>query len=1431
MKNTLINIKIKRFLAVLLTVVMLVGITPVPALAEQDVLSVEQEISLGGGQGNHEDLEEPDVPDGFNVPDDLDYSADLEATEAPADPEAPANPVDQSVPEDPEAPEDPKAPADPKAPKDSADPENQRDPGIPGDPDDLLETILTLMEAGADISGGDNNGGDNNGGDNNGANELPDFGDADFAEDQIIIVFENAVVNVFSGTRASEDLMQETLEEGLAELPGELDDVIQLDGGAEIIATVELPDDITVEEAILEYEQNPLVKYAQPNFIYYLQDDRVSIDHDPRALIEDTVAFNLNNISFPLSTAWRPNDQLIGSQMALGSASHLDRIRTFEAWELLHPLIRSKVKVAVIDTQIQFNHPDLTGRIRTDLAVNIQSNTLSNESLWRNLTPHDYHGTHVAGLIGATSNNGIGSAGVAAGRTNNIVEIIPINVFEWNASTGKYDTAYTSSSVRALDYAVRPGVGAQVINMSLGGASDDSALGEAVTRAHNAGAVVVASAGNTGNTSSVYPSDYANTISVINVVHTTNGYPGNPIDWLPKGWVDWRTGINPRSNTSSYGPHKNISAPGSFIWSTVPTDLPADKYSLRSGLNPYHPSYDLANGTSMASPVLAGVAALVLFANPKLTPAQVADILYLTATDVHDPGRDDQTGHGVVNAEEAVKIALETGIALDKSGTAIFTPRAFGYAAQTPQTVTVTNTGNQATGALSVALSGTNAGSFTLSGLSIPSIASGGTATFTVVPNTGLAIGTYTAMVTVSGTGTVKVGEKELELPFYVSFNVSFTVNRIAGAAISAAPVVSGKPTHNSMTVAAAAISGTNPGGQTVEYAITTSTSSTLPTGLKWQAGTTFTGLAHTTTYRVWARTAQKNNYSAGTAVRSAAIATQAGTFIIALDKSGTRQFPGAAYGYGAQKAETATVTSTGNQASGALSVALSGKNAGSFTLSRTSISSIASGKTATFTVVPKKGLPAGTHTATVTVSRAAANANSITARSFTVKFVVAKGAGTAVDRAPAASAANRTTTSIKVNDNVMPKAPNPGGQALQFAITTSNSTTAPSSLKWQKSRAFTGLKPLTTYYIWARSAANNNCNAGTARRSAAIATLAPDFGIALSRTGLQTFAPKAFNYAGQPAALSVTVNNIGKKASGGLTVTLSGTQGSRFTLSKETLPGMAPGGKGSFTVRPDAGLGIGVYNATVTVKGTNADTGKEFKESFTVRFTVVKAAGAAVSRAPAAGAANRRPTGITVNDNVLPKAPNPGKQTLQFAITTSSSTTMPTGLKWQSGRAFNGLKPLTKYYIWARTAPNSNYDAGAARRSAAIATLAPAHCVTLNRTGTHTFAAAAYNYGTRTALSVKVRNIGSEKKATGALKVEIIGTNGTNPKSFVLSAGSLTSIAPSATKNFTVKPAQGLPVRVNAKTGAIMPYTATIRVRGNNGILAEFNVSFRVNK
>jgi len=957
MKTITTRKRFKRALVLLLTLVLLVGMSPIIALAEHEPGLLEEELFVSADPSDLEDLTEPEEPDDF------------------------------AKSGDPDDPDDLAEPGDPGEPDDLA------EPGDPDSSDDLLAAILTLAVTEADMGGNNDDGG-----------ELPDYGDSEFAPDEIIIVFEDVVVEVFSEALISEEQMTETLSEVLDELPGEMDDVALLDEGAVIFATVELPDEVTVEEAIAEYQRNPLIKYAQPNFIYHLQTDLTPLEIGSNEFYDDIVSTAPDGIFYPQSTAWRPDDPIIGTQMTLTSASHLDRVGAFEAWEMLQPLIRSKIRVAVIDTQIQLDHPDLDGRLLTDLAVNIQTYNVTNESAWSVLDPHDRHGTHVAGLIGATSNNGEGSAGVAAGHTNNIVDIIPINVFEWNSATRKYDSAYTNIVSRAIDYAVRPSVNARVINMSLGGpGSFDNLFNNTINRAHNAGAVVVAAAGNTGRNEIIYPADFPNVIGVINVAHTTNAWEAPSWLWPPsgKGWVPWELDVNPRSYSSSHGPGKNISAPGAMVWSTVPTDMPDTSYYIKSDRPDYQHGYDLLNGTSMAAPVVSGVAAMVLFADPDLSSSQVADILCKTATDVHTPGRDDDTGHGVVNAAAAVQFALSEepsnkiditadfkcpdfleeirlivgkqtapilkrdvatikvlnlsgcfissldgiehftaleeldisfnflkaldvselhflntlkcnnnnltaiklsntapygyidvrenelpsksaitgkvtnpiawdtgyflfspqkqlptfGISLSKSGTQTFTAAAFGYSAQTAVSVTVNNTGNSPTGALTVALSGTDAGSFTLSRASIPSLADKGSTTFTIVPGTGLAAGIYSAIVRVSGGSSITAQ----------TFNVSFTVNRAAGAAVSMPTIASF--THNSVTVNAATIS-TQTGqaaeaGLTVEYAI--STDSALPVN-GWQTDRTFDNLIPGTTYRVFARMKADANHNAGAA-------------------------------------------------------------------------------------------------------------------------------------------------------------------------------------------------------------------------------------------------------------------------------------------------------------------------------------------------------------------------------------------------------------------------------------------------------------------------------------------------------------------------------------------------------------------------------------
>jgi M6 family metalloprotease-like protein len=187
-------------------------------------------------------------------------------------------------------------------------------------------------------------------------------------------------------------------------------------------------------------------------------------------------------------------------------------------------------------------------------------------------------------------------------------------------------------------------------------------------------------------------------------------------------------------------------------------------------------------------------------------------------------------------------------IELSEYGTYTFPVADFGYGIQADHTITVANLGQQASGVLTIILSGTHASHFTLSTPSIPNIVGGGTGTFTVRPNTGLTVGIYTATVTVSNTAN---GISEY-------FDISFTVRRAAGATVVAPTLAD--TTFNSITVHEVSAPSN---GQTVEYA-THRTRNQPPTFLNWQSGPTFSNLLSDTTYYVYARSAQNESYNAG---------------------------------------------------------------------------------------------------------------------------------------------------------------------------------------------------------------------------------------------------------------------------------------------------------------------------------------------------------------------------------------------------------------------------------------------------------------------------------------------------------------------------------------------------------------------------------------
>lgn len=263
------------------------------------------------------------------------------------------------------------------------------------------------------------------------------------------------------------------------------------------------------------------------------------------------------------------------------------------------------VKVAVLDTGVDAKHPDLAGVVLSgrDLVSGGNGHTDPNG-----------HGTHVAGVIAATANNGLGVAGLAQG-----VRILPVRVLSANGAGTDADLA--NGIVWAVDR------GAQVINLSVGAPDYSAAEEAAVAYAVQRGVVVVSAAGNMraqGNPT-IYPAAFPGVIGV--------------------GAGD--TSDRPAA-FSSTGSGVDLLAPGMKIVSTYPPN-----------------TYAYMDGTSMSAPHVSAIAALVRAAAPRATGGQVAAVLTGTARDLAPTGRDDASGYGMVRPLEALTLAkrLATGSA------------------------------------------------------------------------------------------------------------------------------------------------------------------------------------------------------------------------------------------------------------------------------------------------------------------------------------------------------------------------------------------------------------------------------------------------------------------------------------------------------------------------------------------------------------------------------------------------------------------------------------------------------------------------------------------------------------------------------------------------------------------------------------------------
>src|SRR5437879_260912 len=357
-------------------------------------------------------------------------------------------------------------------------------------------------------------------------------------------------------------------------------------------------------------------------------------------------------------------------------AWHYGMIDAPHAWDLTKG--SASDTVAVVDDGIRFDHPDIAANLTNDGYDFVSSSVIPENPPYAicgggtvdrtgdgdgydsdptDPVSYDFddtsncvigpsalgnHGLHVAGTIGAVGNNGVGGTGV-----NWTVRIRPVRVLDVIGSGTYYDVAQGILYAAGLPAdngaggTVQPTTGARVINLSLGGPQPDATLQDAVIAATNAGALVVAAAGNSGTSALNYPAAYPQALSVSAVG--------------PNGRL---------ASYSSYGPTVDIAAPGGDFAEPTTTDprVVATFGVLSTVWNfqaiPGQPAYAFYEGTSMATPHVTGVAALVLALNPALNVAALRARLTGFAVDVGSDGPDHLYGAGLVNARTSLTQSL-----------------------------------------------------------------------------------------------------------------------------------------------------------------------------------------------------------------------------------------------------------------------------------------------------------------------------------------------------------------------------------------------------------------------------------------------------------------------------------------------------------------------------------------------------------------------------------------------------------------------------------------------------------------------------------------------------------------------------------------------------------------------------------------------------
>lgn len=327
---------------------------------------------------------------------------------------------------------------------------------------------------------------------------------------------------------------------------------------------------IETEQLIKYFKQSWNTQYAEPHYLY-MTNGTV----DPEAVV--------------------PNDALYSEYQW-----NLPSIEAEKGWKLSKG--NDQVIIAVLDTGVQSNHPDLQGKLIAGTNI-VDSAAEPDDDVG--------HGTHVSGIIGATVNNGEGVAGVSWYN-----KIMPIKVLDNSGAGSTYSVA--KGIIWAVDH------GAKVINMSLGNYAQADFLHDAIKYAYERDVVMIAASGNDNTERPGYPAAYPEVFAVA----STNSK-------------------KEKSSFSNFGDYIDVAAPGDSIASTYPGS-----------------QYAALSGTSMASPHVAALAGLIRSVNPDLTNVEVMEIMRTSAIDLGTKGKDIYFGYGEIDVDKALQSASSFSSAL-----------------------------------------------------------------------------------------------------------------------------------------------------------------------------------------------------------------------------------------------------------------------------------------------------------------------------------------------------------------------------------------------------------------------------------------------------------------------------------------------------------------------------------------------------------------------------------------------------------------------------------------------------------------------------------------------------------------------------------------------------------------------------------------------